>query len=367
MKKATVSRRIISVHLSFVLLLSFIALFPIKAKAVFTDYPIVFSNIGDTTKPPTQQLPKLSNETEVVGKVENGMTMVRISDLVDFLGVQDATSTSQPTKWVLKRNGQTLTFTENSTSFTSSTTYSLKNPANNQSTSYTVTWSGVSDCAAQKINGEKYVRLTTAANQLGCLVTGWDQASGKTRVCDWRVNKATPLSDSNTYIVGGPWLTNWSTLGSTMLAPHFAAREFQDKSSSSTNPLYSGQLKISAKQLQCAENVRYHYNNNSGMTLSSGFRSWYYNITIDNANVKSHHLQGRAWDSSIASLYAPVYEEFCGPPLSNGTTPPPISVGILWRTNVSNGKSGGYEIEKMPQKDINGKDKTWLHLQTPAT
>ena len=88
------------------------------------------------------------------------------------------------------------------------------------------------------------------------------------------------LKDDNTYLVGGNWITNWSTYGSTKAAPHFKINEIWDKSTSSNNPDGYNTLKMSIKQIQCLENVRKYYLNNSSMQVASAFRTWKYNHLV---------------------------------------------------------------------------------------
>jgi hypothetical protein len=109
---------------------------------------------------------------------------------------------------------------------------------------------------------------------------------------------------------------------------------------------------MSVNQLQSLENVRYYYNNNSGFTPTSGFRSWYHNSNTSGSWDRSFHMRGRAWDAGEDHLYNSTYSEF------KGSYSTPIDASSFWRTRVTDGKSGGYEIEKME-----GKSSKWLHLQ----
>lgn len=115
---------------------------------------------------------------------------------------------------------------------------------------------------------------------------------------------------SNTYIVGGPWLSSWAAKGTSQIAPHFTYSELRDPSTLLQNSTYFSQLKISAKQLQIIENVRGYYNNNASMNLSSGFRSFVFNNLQKDSWVKSFHTRGRATDIPSIPLYNSIYNEF---------------------------------------------------------
>lgn len=341
--------KIITVIL-FICLITTLNYFDVNA--VFSDITIRFSNIGNTSSDPRGALPVLANSSTVVGKIENGRTMIKLTDLASKLGATISYNPNDVNEWRLSLDGQTVKFWNNSPNISSSISYSVINTATSQTVNYSLTLTGVSDMSSQIINGDKYVRLTTAAHQLGALIIGAE--SGEARVFDWRVNGSTPYNDSNTYIVGGAWISDWSTKGVTQLAPNFKINEFWDKSTSASNPTYYSQLKVSTKQLQCAQNIRYHYNNNSSLSIFRAFRSWYDNNQVEGW-CKSFHMRGRAFDISTDSLYYSVYNEFKG----TSSTPIDVSAYNAWRTRVTNGASGGYEIEKMPRNNS-----IWLHLQT---
>lgn len=335
------------------LLVSSMVVYLTQAYAATTSQTIRFSNIGGGTG----SAPNLYNSTTVTGLSIDGKTMVKLSDIASLLGASISYNPYNSNEWILTRNGQEVRFYNGSTSFGGSIGYSIKYPSyyasNASSKSHSVSWSGYSDVNSQIINSEKYVRLTTAANQLGALLVSYDSTSKEARVYDWRVKGTTPISDSNQYVVGGPWIYDWNNKGSVYLTDHFTAGELRDKSSSTSNPSYYSQLKMSVNQLQSLENVRYHYNNNSGFTPTSGFRSWYHNSNTSGSWDRSYHLRGRAWDAGEDWLYDSTYNEF------KGSSSTPIDAGSgFWRTRVSNGLSQGYEIEKME-----GKSSKWLHLQ----
>lgn len=94
------------------------------------------------------------------------------------------------------------------------------------------------------------------------------------------------------------------------------------------------------------------------MTVPNAFRSWAKNEELYaaglNPAIRSFHIRGRAFDADQDALYTSVYNEFKG----SNSTPINCSPWAMWRTRVTSGKSGGYEIEKMESKT----DK-WLHLQ----
>jgi hypothetical protein len=341
------ARRVISVLVSIAIVLTGFLFAPPKAEAAFADVDIQFSNIGGGSG----AFPSLLLNRTVTGKKENDKIMVRVDDLITYMGVSDLTNVNQPTIWRLSRNGQTMSLTEGSTSFTTSINYEIINPQSQSVDARTVTWSGQTEYNTQKINGVKYVELKTVALQLGCLTVG--TASNVFTVFDFRVSNASPLADSNVYVVGGPWLTDWTSKGSTSLSNNYKASDFWDRSTSYT---LSRQLKMSMRQIQAAENIRFHYNNLAVLNISSGFRCWDNNRNTSGSWNRSFHMRGRAFDvSNSSSLYTSIYNEFKG----SSTQPLVPNTTGFWRTRVTNGKSGGYEIEQMP---VSGS--TWLHLQT---
>ncbi|MDQ6422212.1 D-Ala-D-Ala carboxypeptidase family metallohydrolase [Paenibacillus sp. LHD-117] len=317
--------------------------------AATTNQTILFSNVGGGTG----EVPATSNTVLRTGKNVDGYTMVKVDDLVQILGAT-FTSESSGNTWKITRNGQIIRFVNGSTSFTTENQYTINYPATSTNKTNTLTWSGTTEKAAQMIDGVRYVRLTAAAFQLGSLVIHYDSASDQVKVFDFRVNSTTPFADSNHYIVGGPWITNWTTsLGTTQLSDNFKVNEVWCTSAYTSGTAYHRQLKFSVNQLQSLENVRFHYNGNSSMSVSSAFRSWKNNSTTDGSWDRSFHMRGRAFDAGGQSLYNSVYNEF------KYTSSTPIAVGTsYWRTRVSNGKSGGYEIETMPRDGS-----YWLHLQ----
>lgn len=216
------------------------------------------------------------------------------------------------------------------------------------------------DANAQLIDGVPYVRLTDAAHQCGTLLVTYNSSENAAYVFHFRVNGNTAHADDNTYIVGGAWLDNWSSKGTTQLAPHFKVNELW---ASSTTGTYNCQLKISAASLQTEENVRYHYNGNSSMTVTSGFRTWQGNYGTGNADKRSLHMRGRAIDavsSTTQTLWNNIYNEFRG-----GQSTPINGGSVSWYSRVhgtSSSLSGAYDLEKMPQDGV-----WWVYLGvTPA-
>lgn len=327
------------------------------AAAAYPTITIVFSNVGGKRTDGSLDAPKLSLTREVTGLSINGHTMVKATDLQSYM----AASLSKTTYyWRFTRGGQRTYFYPDDTYFDTSISYTIADKSTTPPTdvNYSQWWYGYTDEPAIVYETQEYVRLTTAANQLGALLVWYNASIGKVEVYDWRVNGSTPVSDSNSYVVGGRWLNGWDSEGDTHLAPHFHLDELWDLSSTTSNPTYARQLKMSVNQLQSLENVRQMISTHA-MDMTSGFRSWYHNVRLSNSWDKSFHMRGRAWDSigdadegDGPEAYNLVYDEF------NNTYEYPIDAGSFWRTRVTDGASQGYEIEKMPQSGD-----TWLHLQ----
>lgn len=311
-----------------------------------TDMTIKFSNIqGDTGT----TVPGDKDTTTVTGKSIDGTPMVNIEELVKIMG---ATVSYSGTTWTLTRSSQKTIFTQNSTTMTTSISYIYVNPATNANVTYSHEWTATLPKSAQIINNIKYVPLYIAAMQLGALLVEND-AKGVLTVYDFRINGTTPLTDANSYIVGGDWLTSWSGKSDTKLSDNFKIKEFWNW----TDKPGARQLKVAVALLASAERVRYFYNNNSSLTIEVGFRSWQWNKSITDSWSNSFHMRGRAFD--IASkdngkaLYESVQNEFRA-----GNSTDLKAAGFYRTQDFTNGKSKGYEIETMPRKDV-----TWLHLQ----
>jgi hypothetical protein len=223
------------IALIFSLILASIPYFPNQAVAATTSQTIRFSNIGGGTG----DTPTLSYSTTVTGLNIDGKTMVKLSDIANILGASISYNPYDPSEWRLTRNGSMLKFWEGSTSFSWSNNYNIYYPATGSTKTHSLAWGGTSDHYAGIINSTKYVRATTAANQLGSLMIAYDSTSGEVRIFDWRVYGTTPVSDSNDYVVGGPWFSSWSTYYyDDPLTDHFIPKELWDKSSSTNNPKY---------------------------------------------------------------------------------------------------------------------------------
>lgn len=320
------------------------------------DIYLHLSNIGNTINNPTGSIPKTTGIKQITGLNVDGYIMVDLEQIKTYIGA--TTNYSYTNQWRIIRNGQTLTFTPNSVNYSSTTPYSVIDRQTGLTNNYSNTVNGYAAISSQIINSKKYVSFNVLMNQLGALVVGLDPLTGLYTAFDWRINVNSPYTDSNIYIVGGPWLSGWAAKGTSQIAPHFTYAELRDPSSVSENPTYFSQLKISQKQLQVIENVRGYYNNNASMPLSSGFRSYVNNNLQTGSWVKSFHTRGRATDIPSIPLYNSIYNEF-----KNGQSAPIAvysgSVLIYYRTRNTNNLSQGYEIESMPQP--NG---TWLHIQS---
>ena len=325
---------------SFVLLALTLIFFsnpgPIQA---YDNVTIVFSDIGAVGS-----LPGLLNQTSVTGLMVSGKPMVKLTDIASIMGASVSTSGAL---WSLTRASQTTTLVCDTNDMYTTNSYSYYDPVNAVTDYYSFT--GNTECAVNTmwISGIRYIPLTEAALQIGALLV--EPYSGTYRVYDFRIDGTTPKTDTNDYIVGGAWITGWSSNGTTNLSDHFD----RDEVWSNIYFAYARQMKIAVLLLESAERVRYYYNNNSAMYLDCAFRSYAYNNELDGSGPRSYHMRGRAWDCSTDALYYSVYNEF-----RNGQTYP-VSAGSFWRTRIpATGNSRGYEIEKMPQPAG-----TWLHLQ----
>ncbi len=309
--------------------------------AAYDAVTITFSNIGSSGT----SLPSLTLSASYTGLVVDGVAMVALTDLASCMGADVSYSSNI---WFLDRGMQTTMFTEGSTTMWTSNIYEVYDPVNGLYDEYEQTWSTDMPAAAQTIDDCKYVPLQMAARQLGALLA--EPYSSTWRVYDFRINYTSPLSDDNEYIVGGDWLSSWSSHADDHLADHFHIDEFWSSSSYS----YARQLKIAVSSLESAERVRHYFRNDQSLVLSSAFRSWAYNVALGGWRY-SFHMRGRAWDAALDSLYTSAYDEFC-----NGeSTPIDVAGYNFWRSRVpTTSNSRGYEIEKMPT----GGD-TWLHLQ----
>lgn len=311
-----------------------------------TSISIKFSNINGAAGTSTK--PGETLTASVAGKSVDGTAMVNITDLAVKLG---GAAVISGTSWKIMRNGQTITFTKNSTAMTASLSYSIYDPSSGLYEQYSHQWTSVLPKAAQIIDNENYVPVYAAAMQLGALmVTGIE--NNIVTVFDFRVNgNQGAFEDNNIYIVGGSWLKDWSSKGSTKLAPHFAVSELWDKSQTAG----AKQLKMAVAALESMERVRYYHNNKSSMTVEVGFRSWQWNKSISGSGANSFHMRGRAYDAPKDELYGLVKKEF-----SAGQANPIDVSSSFWRArNYPNNSTRGYEIEKMASTG-----NIWLHVQT---
>ncbi len=354
---ASVKRKITYLGVALCMILSLLV--PVAAatmnssRATYPDANIVFSNISGKTV--SANSPGTSNTKTVVGKgIDPGYTMIKLSDL-KYMG---AVVQQSGTKYYITINGQTIVFTQGSTSYSSSTPYTIKKPeGGNASYTFTVQGTTEAEAKAQLIDGVPYVRLTAAAFQCGALNISYNTSDGCAYIFDFRVNGNTAIPDNNTYIVGGIWLNSWRNKGTTQLAPHFKLNEIWDKGKSATGN-YEKQLKIAVASLQSEENIRYHYNNNQSLNVTSGFRSWIQNKSVD-GDKRSLHMRGRAIDAQAStraqteSVYNKIVDEF------SGSSSSPISSGISWlsRVDPATSISGAYDLEKMPHDGG-----MWIHL-----
>ncbi len=292
-------------------------------------------------------MPNLKDSCEVSGRKKNNTVFVSTDDLCTCLGAEIVVSGSI---WLFTRNNQKIKFTLGSKEMLADISYGIYDYATSGPAVYSFKWTSVLPEAPFIENGKKYVPAELAAMQMGALITGVKNSIFT--IFDFRVKNKTPLEDTNNYVVGGSWITNWNAYASHKLAPHFKISEIYSK-----NSKYDGfqQLKISVSLLSSLEAVRHEYWNDQSLTLASVFRSWAYNKGLSGWD-RSFHMRGRAYDIASGNyggteLYDAVYKEFCG------TKSTPESIAGFWRTRTS-GASLGYEIETMPRNDI-----TWLHLQ----
>ncbi len=313
-----------------------------------------FSNIGGGSG----SLPDLRDTIVVSGLKKDSVVFAEVGDIVKCLGCSLTGSTANI---VLQRNGQILELTVGSTQMKANFGYYVKNYQTGKMVSYSFQWYATLPAAPfQHTNGKRYVPVELVCMQLGALIVGI--SSSILTVYDFRVKGNTPSDDNNFYIVGGSWITDWSTISNSYLAPHFKISEVYSKNSN-----YGGyrQLKISLSLLSSLEAVRHEYLGDASLSVSVAFRSWAYNKALSGNWNRSFHMRGRAYDIDSAhfgeELYNKVYEEFC-----KGEAAPKRVAGF-WQTRYtapSLGPSLGYEIETMPRGE---EETTWLHLQvTPG-
>ncbi|MDO4318371.1 MAG: D-Ala-D-Ala carboxypeptidase family metallohydrolase [Lachnospiraceae bacterium] len=305
----------------------------------------------------TGSLPEPNDERSVLvdGLKKDSVVFARVEDVSSCL---KCSLSGSSTNMVLQRNGQILELVVGSKTMKANFGYFVKNYQTGKQVSYSFQWLSTLPAAPfVHTDGKRYVPVDLVAMQLGALITG--TYNSVFTVYDFRVGEAGNNPDNNTYIVGGSWVTNWSTISGSYLAPHFKINELFSKGSGSSYR----QLKVAVSLLTSLEAVRHAYRDDGALKVFRAFRSWEDNRGISGSWDRSFHMRGRAYDIASGdggtALYSDVYKEFCGTasePLHTGAAKP---YGF-WKTRVANGASGGYEIETMPRGSENT---TWLHLQ----
>ncbi|MGC8758197.1 MAG: hypothetical protein ACP5QX_07135 [Caldisericaceae bacterium] len=217
-----------------------------------------------------------------------------------------ATFTTAPgPTYVLQINGQSNYFYPASTTSYSSVNYSILDKSTGQTTPYFFTFSGTIPIPSpvMVIDGYPCVWVQYAAYTLGSLIGRWDSSNNRYIIYHWRVNGNTPLSDSNTYLVGGEWLSNWDNNFALDLSPNFKLGDPDNIWSNykpSSHPYYNHQVKVSQAVLQSMENTRYLMGN-TPYSPSCVFRSYWYNKDIGGWKW-SWHMKGRAMDAGTSVM-----------------------------------------------------------------
>ena len=310
----TTVNRIISLSFCLLIFCSIIAFERDEAYADSGEYgycTICLSNIGNSGGNATSG-PSLKDTKTIIGLIGNyGGYLIKLSDL-QYLGCTYSTSGDN---YYVYSNGQTIHFTRGSTYYTSTMSYSISVPNESIST-YTPSLYGYADTYPVSYQGNAYVPLSAAVMQSGALFKVMDSSISKATVFHFCVNGSTPYSDTSSYLVGGAWLSNWTSYGTTNIAPHFKRNELWWYENSFGASPYAYQLKVATAMLQAEENTRYYHNNQSGMNVTSGYRPWIKNIVTSGSATRSMHMRGRAVDTSsgwsTSGLYNNVYNEFKG-------------------------------------------------------
>ncbi|PIV56576.1 MAG: hypothetical protein COS15_01310 [Caldiserica bacterium CG02_land_8_20_14_3_00_36_38] len=342
------SLRIVKMTLSILIMMIFlVSLFCRQgvSSASYPTTPIVFSNIRDKSG----DYPVVCYSTTKNGYNVNGHIYVKFQDLASPLG---GTYTIAPgPTYVLQINGQTNAFYMSSTTFYSTISYSILDKNTGQTTQYSFNFPGTQPYPVMTIDGYPCVWVQYAARALGSLIADWDGSNNRFVIYDWRVNGNNHLSDTNTYLVGGKWLSNWdSNSTSTLyLAPHFQLGIDNIWSNPSSHPDYDRQVKIATTVLQSMENTR-KLMGNTPYSPSCVFRSYWYNKSLSGSWIWSWHMKGRAMDAGDSAMYTAVNNDILGAPK--------CSEGFRSSTN-SNSVSQWDEIEDSSIQ-ING---PWLHGQ----
>ncbi len=267
------------------------------SSASYPTTPIVFSNISDKSG----DYPAVCYSTTKNGYNVNGHIYVKFQDLATPLGAA-YTVVSGPT-YVLTINGQSNYFYPSSTTSYSQIYYTILDKSNNQTTPYSFSFSGTMPYPVMTIDGYPCVWVQYAACTLGSLIATWDSINNKFIIYHWRVNVNTPLSDSNTYLVGGEWLSNWDSNSTLNLAPHFklGSDNIWSNYNPSSHPDYYRQVKIAQTVLQSMENTR-SLMENTPYTPSCAFRSYWYNKSLSGSWIWSWHMKGRAMDAGGTTM-----------------------------------------------------------------
>jgi hypothetical protein len=339
---------------------------PVIASATTTSISIKVSRIG-FADPSSPYHPADQNAVTITGMMIDDAPYIKAADVASKLGCVITYYTDNISMGI---NGQETRAFTYSSYYESCNTYSgvYATPSTTKAFQFFVYGYVPSGYAATLYNGNWYISLPIM-KQLGVLVL-YQNSSTSYTIYDFRANDAQP-EDTNNYIVGGSWLSqgycfdldgtfpgyaSWAGMATHKLAPNFRISEMRDKSTSSNNPNYFSQLKIAVDLLSSAQQVRYVNNNNSSLTISTCFRSWWFNKDVGGAQ-RSHHMRGRAFDVGADELFGKVYADFKG----NHTTPLAIITfgkQYYWRRQPEVTWSIGDEIETMPR----GGD-YWLHMQ----
>lgn len=339
---------------------------PAIASATTTSISIKVSRIG-YADPPSPYHPADQDAVTITGMMIDDAPYIKAADVASKLGCAITYYTDNISMGI---NGQETRAFKYLTYYESCNTYSgvYVTPSTTKAFQFFAYGYVPSGYAATLYNGYWYISLPIL-KQLGVLVL-YQNSSTSYTIYDFRANDAQP-EDTNNYIVGGPWLSqgscfdldgtfpgyaSWSGMANHKLAPNFKISEMRDKSTSGNNPNYYSQLKIAVDLLSSAQQVRYVNNNNSSLTISTCFRSWWFNNNVGGAQ-RSHHMRGRAYDAPADELFGKVYADFKG----NHTTPLAILTfgeQYYWRRQPEVSWSIGDEIETMPRDG-----EYWLHMQ----
>lgn len=357
---------IINIFIILIVISLVVILLPVNADATTTSITITVSRVGYSSSP-SQYHPANYGAVSTTGMLINDTPYIRASDVSSMLGCALVYYSDNISMGI---NGQETRAFKNSTYYESCNTYDgiYETPTTTKTYQFFAYGYVPSGYAAALYNGYWYISLEIM-KQLGVLVVYQNSSTAYT-IYDFRANNASP-TDPNNYVVGGPWLdqgycfdlsgsfpgyASWTGMANHKLAPNFKISEMRDKSNSSQNPSYYSQLKIAVALLSSAQQVRYVNNNNSSLTISTSFRSWWYNLYIGGWQ-KSFHMRGRAFDAPADELYGKVYNNFKG---THSTPDAILTYGVhsYWRRQSEVSWSIGDEIETMPR---NGS--YWLHMQ----